>query len=133
MTSRIHESIDTNIILRLILRDVPEQCLKIQDLIMRQGYIYEVPDLAITEAVYVLQRSYTRPEIVDRLQKIFELPNFQVNQSLFNQIFPLYLQHSKLSFNDCYLAVSASLNQSALLWTFDRSLAKLTPTAKLLK
>lgn len=44
------ESLDTNVILRLILGDVPEQCRKIQGLFMRQGCFYDVADLAIAEA-----------------------------------------------------------------------------------
>ena len=51
MVFKTHESLDTNIIVRLIVRDVPEQCLKAQDMLMRRGVTYEVADLVVTEAV----------------------------------------------------------------------------------
>ena len=56
MVFKTHESLDTNIIVRLIVRDVPEQCLKAQDMLMRRGVTYEVADLVVTEAVYVCRR-----------------------------------------------------------------------------
>lgn len=133
MAFKTCESLDTNIIMRLILGDVPQQCEKIQDLFMRQGYTYDVSDLAITETVYNLQKQYNRADIVDSIQKVFELPHINANFALFNQVFPMYLEHPKLSFNDCYLSVYATLNQAEPLWTFDQALAKQSSTAKLLK
>lgn len=68
MAFRTIESLDTNIILRMMLRDIPEQCVRIVDLFMRHGVTYKVDDLAITEAVYVMQgQGFSRREIVDRL------------------------------------------------------------------
>ncbi len=132
MAFKTSESLDTNIIMRIILQDAPEQCEKILNLFMRQGYSYHISDLAITETVYNLQRAYTRPEIVTKLQHVFELPNVKANFVLFNQVFPMYLEHPQLSFNDCCLSVYAALNESEPLWTFDQALAKQSPTAKLL-
>lgn len=68
MAFRTIESLDTNIILRMMLRDIPEQCVRIVDLFMRHGVTYKVDDLAITEVVYVMQgQGFSRREIVDRL------------------------------------------------------------------
>lgn len=133
MAFRTCESIDTNIILRLILRDVPTQCVKIQDLFMRQGYVYNVADLAIGEAVYVLQKSYgwTREGIIAALKDILDIANFNYNRTLFERVFPMYLQCPKLSFNDCCLVGYAALNEAEPLWTFDKALAKESGTAKL--
>lgn len=133
MAFRTRESIDTNIILRLALKDVPGQCLKIQDLLMRQGVSYDIADLAITEAVYVLQRENSRAEVVDMLKEVLSMPGFNYNAVLFDRVFPMYLEHPQLSFNDCCLAVYAALNQAEPLWTFDQALAKQLGTAKLLK
>ena len=132
MAFRTRESIDTNIILRLALRDIPGQCLKIQDMFMRHGVSYDVADLAITEAVYVLQKRNSRDEIVDMLSNVLSMPDLNYNRALFDQVFPMYLEHPKLSFNDCCLTVYAVLNQSEPLWTFDKDLAKQSPTAKML-
>lgn len=134
MASKLRESLDTNIILRFILGDVPEQCLKIQDLLMRQNVMYDVADLVITEAVYVMQSTYglSREKIVDGLQKLLWFPEINYNRNLFDQVFPMYLEHPKLSFNDCCLVVYANLNEAEPLWTFDQKLARQMPGAKML-
>ncbi len=133
MAFKTTESLDTNIILRIIFKDVPEQCLHIQDLFMRHNVTYQVADLAITEAVYVLQdQGCDRPTVVSGLQNFLQMPHINANFNLFNQVFPMYLENPKLSFNDCCLSVYAALNEAEPLWTFDQALAKSSPTAKLL-
>lgn len=133
MAFKTCESLDTNVILRIILKDTPEQGLKIQDMFMRQGVTYEVADLAVTEVVYVLQTFYrwTRSGIVDALTAILEAFPLKYNKVLFERVFRMYLEHPKLSFNDCCLAVYTALNQAEPLWTFDKALAKENETAKL--
>lgn len=132
MAFKTTESLDTNIIMRIVLSDIPKQCEKILDLFMRQGVTYHISDLAITETVYNLQKSRSRAEIVAALQKVLDLPHINANFALFEQVFPMYLQHPELSFNDCCLSVYAALNEAEPLWTFDQALAKESPTAKLL-
>lgn len=126
MALKTRESLDTNLILRLILNDIPEQCWKIQDLLMRSNIVYDVADLAITEAVYVLKNDYrlSREEIVDGIHKLLGFPGVNYNQALFERVLSMYLEHPKLSFNDCCLAIYAELNGAKPLWTFDRALAK---------
>lgn len=127
------ESLDTNLILRLALQDIPEQCLRVQELLMRQNVVYNIADLVVTEAVYVLQKDKTRREVVGMLQFILSLPRIRANFNLFERVFPMYLEYPKLSFNDCCLAVYAELNGAEPLWTLDRKLAHQVPNAKLLR
>ncbi len=133
MAFRTEESLDTNMILRIMLKDVPEQCLKIVDLFMRQGVRYHVADLAIAEAVYVMQRDYSREEIVSYLRNLFTMNEIRANFALFEKVFPMYLKHPELSFNDCCLAVYAELNEAEPLWTFDRKLAGQADNVKLVE
>lgn len=130
----LRESIDTNVLLRLILKDTPQQCLKIQDMLMRQGVVYEVADLAITETAYVLCTWYNweRSGIVEALEAVLEDFELNYNKVLFERVFPMYLERPKLSSNDCCLAVYAQLNGAEPLWTFDQALARQVDTAKLL-
>lgn len=132
MAFKTRESLDTNVILRIMLMDVPEQCLAIVDMFMRQNYVYDVSDLAITESVFVMQENCTREEVVANLRKLFELPGISANFNLFNKVFPVYLKHPELSFNDCCLAGYAELNQAEPLRTFDRKLAKQAKSAELI-
>lgn len=135
MAGKIRESLDTNIILRMILQDVPEQCLKVVDLMMRHGVVYRVEPLAITEAVFTLQKSYCWPRssIVAAMQEFLQEFVGEYNHELFERVFPMYLDCPKLSFNDCCLAAYAALNEAEPLWTFDRALAKQSGVAKLLE
>lgn len=131
---KMRESLDTNIILRLILRDIPEQCNRIQDLFMRHGVTYNIADLAVSEAVYVMQNQYglSREEIADGICRLLWFPGINYNKNLFDKVLPMYLEHPKMSFNDCCLAVYAELNEAEPLWTFDKALAKESGTAELL-
>ncbi len=133
MAFKTCESLDTNVILRLMLGDIPEQRERARELLRRPGICYHISDLAITEAVYVMQSNgKSRPSIITLLQQLFKSLNVNANFALFDQAFPMYLEHPKLSFNDCCLSVYAALNQAEPLWTFDQALAKQSPTAKLL-
>ncbi len=129
MAFRACESLDTNIILRLILGDIPRQCRKIQDLFMRMNVSYHVADLAVTEAVYVMQTVYGLPrgKIVEGIEKLKGFPGINYNRNLFDLALPMYLACPKMSFNDCCLAGYAALNQAEPLWTFDKALAKENP------
>ncbi len=94
MALKIKESFDTNIILRLMLKDIPGQCCRLQDLFMRANIQYHVADLAITEAVYVMESNYrlSREKIVDGIQRLLLFPGVNYNQELFRRVFPMYLE-----------------------------------------
>lgn len=135
MAFRIKEMIDTNILVRLATKDNVEQCLKIQDLFMRHEIEYDVVDLAITEAVYVLTSCYgwTRQQIIEVIQTILKVFPLQYNVVLFEQVFPMYLRHPGLSFNDCCLAAYAKTDDAKPLWTFDRALAQKCEDTRLIE
>lgn len=133
MALKFNESLDTNAILRLMLGDVPAQRAKVVELLCRPGVTYHIADLAITEAVFVLQKyGKTRAEIVQYLEALMKRMNIAANWTLLERTLPMYLACPKLSFNDCCLAAYAALNQAEPLWTFDQALAKESGTAKLL-
>jgi predicted nucleic-acid-binding protein len=127
------ESLDTNILLRLILKDIPAQYDTAIKLLNRKEARFDVADLAITETVYVLETAHkaTRPEVSEAITAITTLPNLNCNRALFSEVLPFYLTHPKLSFTDCCLAEYARQNQSEPLWTFDKKLALQSGTAKI--
>lgn len=134
MAFKFKESLDTNTILRLMLNDVPEQRAEVVELLCRPDTAYHIADLAITEAVFVMQKyGKTRSEIVQFLQGLLKRMNIIANYTLFERVFPMYLQCPKLSFNDCCLAGYAALNQAEPLWTFDEAFAKESGTAKMVE
>lgn len=132
MVFETRETLDTNVILRIMLNDIPQQTEMARGILRRKGFVYDVPDLAVMEAVYVMQTlGLGREKVVAKLEGLFKYMNIQVNFGLFEKALPMYLEHPALSFNDCCLAAYAELNEAEPLWTFDKALAKQSGTAKL--
>lgn len=127
-------SLDTSIIVRILVGDNPTLCKKALKL-FNQGIIFVISDLALSEAIYVLETVYhkTRAEISDLL--LFFLARYddviQYNRDMTALAVPFYVEHPKLSFNDCVLASLAELNNAEPLFTLDKKLASQHPSAKL--
>ena len=130
------DSLDTNCVLRYIIGDVPEQYLIVKKFLQKPNCTHTIEDTVISETVYVLNTQYgkTRQEIIDLLN--FFLARFSdtvsYNHALTSLVFPMYLSHPKLSFNDCMLSCYAELHHAEPLFTFDKKLAKQADNAKLL-
>lgn len=134
MRSEEIQSIDTNIILRLVIGDIPSQREKAVSLLL-DGHRYFVSDHVISEAVFTMERgSYKigRERIIDSLLPVLESKCIIYNKELFDEVFPYYVSHPKLSFIDCLLGFEVAKEQREPLWTFDQDFAKQSPTAKLL-
>lgn len=129
------QAIDTNVIVRYITRD-NEALYKRAVRLLSSAFLYfEVDDIAISETIYVLERTHyalSRQEIVRYLLDFLEIPSVVCrNRDVVRDAFSLYLAHPALSFNDCYLAVKTALLFEEPLWTFDKKLAKQSGMAKL--
>lgn len=126
-------SLDANVLLRLLLNDVPEQNLAATKLLQDAPGQFAVADTAIIEVVFVLERHYEfmRLQIVEAVEGLMSLPEINCNRGLFATALPLFTKHPALSFEDCCLAKYAELNDAKSLWTFDQKLANQTPSAKL--
>ena len=130
----VNAAIDTNILLRLILRDDPVLERKARELIDRKKALFYVPDMAIAEAVYVLQKKQfglPREAIAQYLSAVLAEPRLDYDHPLFNNVFAAYVMHPKLSFTDCYLAYKAEDFGRTPLYTFDQKLARQLPSTKL--
>ena len=124
MASKIY-SLDTNAILRVILNDIPEQRDIVTLLISRRQDYFRVHDLAISEAVYVMERQLgrKRQNFIADLVDFLKFPSILYNSDIIDPSLHLYLSHPKLSFNDCYLAVKSEQTDSTPLLTFDKKLS----------
>lgn len=128
------EHIDTNIIIRLITQDNPDEVKKAEKLIADKHRIYVFEDAAIMEVVFVLMSDFyrfTRQDVVDSLKTIMLIDNIYLNKSVISAALDLFVTHPKLSFVDCYLAIMAETSGETPLWTLDKKLATQVPTAKL--
>lgn len=118
-------SLDTNVILRLILNDIAAQHTAATELIEKSRNQFAVADTAIIEVAFVLSRNYgfTRPAIRETLENLLSLPQINTNRALFDKALPMYVSHAGLSLEDCCLHAYAELNDATPLWTFDKKLA----------
>lgn len=130
------DSIDTNIVLRYILGDVPEQRQKAASLLSTPGSTHYLSNQAILECIYVMEVALdiTRSEVVDLLTFFLtrHSDTLEYDRKLTSIAFPYYLSHPKLSWADCALAAEAEISHREPLFTFDKKLATQLPEAKLL-
>jgi predicted nucleic-acid-binding protein len=127
-------SLDTNCLLRWVLKDIPEQTAAVQQL-MSSGLVFYVANAAITEIAFVLEKVYGLPReaVVSNIQTIIAAENINCNHTFFQAILPMYIKHPALSFVDCQLALQAELQSRVPLYTFDKKLAAQLSQAVLLK
>ena len=125
-------SLDTNVLLRLSLRDIPEQYEKAKLLVSAVPHTYVVSDAAIIEYIFALQHHYQlkRPEIATMVRWIVKLPTIVGDYSTVLAALDLYETHPQLSFTDCYLGEQAAQIDALPLWTFDKKLAHQHPNAQ---
>ena len=124
MRNRKVASLDTNILLRLVLGDVPKQTLLAEELIKKSA-VLNVADIVIIEVVFVLEKIYklSRKEVVESVYAIIRHPKINCNRKLFELTLPIYSTNAKLSIVDCALTQYAILNNATPLHTFDKALA----------
>jgi len=127
-------SLDTSCLLRWLIDDIPDQAQAVQALMDTQGPV-TVTDAAMIESVFSLETSFglTRREIVLAMSAVLGESAFDLDGSLWFEMFGDYLNHPKLSIMDIYLTHRAQLDSAAPLYTFDRKLANQLENATLLK
>ncbi len=127
-------SLDANVILRLLLNDIPIQHMSVQELFEANERQFAIADTAIIEVIFVLERHYkfTRPQISEAIEGLLSLIKINCNRELFTQALPLFVEHTSLSIEECCLNVYAMLNNAIPLWTFDKKLANQASYAQLM-
>jgi predicted nucleic-acid-binding protein len=132
--SRFAGSLDANVLLRLLLNDVPDQHKTVVKLFGNATGQFVVSDTAIIEVVFVLcgkTYNFTRQQTIEAINGLMKLKEINCNSTLFEKVLPLFVNHPRLSFEDCCLSVYATLNDAEPLWTFDKKLASQATSAKL--
>ena len=121
-------SLDTNVLLRLLLNDNAVQTAQIGS-IVDDFDLLEVSDLAVAEVAFVLEKVYflERSSICEAFELLMANQSLNLNRTLLRRVLPLYREHASLSFVDCCLPYYAELNRALPLMTFDVKLAKKLP------
>ena len=117
--------LDTNILLRHFLQDVPDQSRRASAYIGRieaGERQVRVSDLVIFEIVYTLQRQYRQPKdkIRDGVLAILDLPGIILTgKRRYRRIFDLYV-NLNISFADSYHVVLMQQRSISDIVSFDR-------------
>ena len=116
-------SLDANVVLRLILNDVPDQTAKAARFVGSSSCY--VTDVVVAECVFVLEKIYKldRAIIKNSLKTLLDINSVAFSETLIKQTFDLYALQRTLSFADCYSVAEANLKESELI-TFDRAILK---------
>jgi len=120
--------IDTNVILRFLLLDVPQQVKEIKVFFNKakaNKIKIIVPEVVIFEAKYALGSYYkfTNSEVSDRLEALVSASFFEVeNKTIFLKAIS-YFRGSNLSFVDCFLVAKSEI-EKVEIFTFDKDLKK---------
>jgi predicted nucleic-acid-binding protein len=127
-------SLDTNVILRALLNDIPEQNQAALRLLGSTDGQFAVADIALVEVGFALERFYhfSRTQIAEVIIGFTLQPQISCNRILFDRALAIFQSHPALSLEDCCLAVYAELNSATPLYTFDKKLAKQVQSATLL-
>lgn len=127
-------TLDTNLLMRLTLHDVPGQYETVRDLLAVPGARYRVTDTAINELVHALVHHYllSRAQVAEIVRAILTDSNIDVNRALLSRVIEQFEHHPAMSYTDCYLAEEALMSQNTPLLTFDKKLAAQHPAARLL-
>jgi uncharacterized protein len=128
--------LDTNIILRHILDDVPNQSPQAHALFLhieKGERQVRVTDTVVFEAAYTLERFYRAPrrEIAKNLLDLLRLPGVVLpGKRFYRQVFELYVGHARLSFADCYHAVMVKRYRLDSVLSFDRGFDRVPDLAR---
>lgn len=127
-------SLDTNALLRYLLEDIPEQHELVRRLLARSRSEFMVADTAFIELAFVLERHYglRRADIALAIENLLAMERLSCNRVLLGAALEVFTAHPGLSFEDCYLAAHAELNDAEPLWTFDKKLSRQTRQAQLI-
>ena len=117
--------LDTNVLLRHLLQDHPEQSPEATAYLARieNGEVrVRIAETVIFETVFTLQRQYGHPKaaIRDALVPLIELPGIELpGKQRFRQVFDMYVDLN-ISFVDAYHAVLMKQLKLTEIVTYDR-------------
>lgn len=126
-------SVDTNVLLRWLLGDVPKQADRVDQLIA-SGTTLHIEDAALIEVVFVLERVMllSRASVAQAIAAIISTAAFDLDRGCWRTVSADYVVHPKLSVADVYGAHRAVQRGATPLYTFDRKLASQLPDTELL-
>ena len=128
------QTLDANCVVRWVMRDGPAKTAAMDALVAARSPL-RLPDVALIEAVYVLESHYglARVDVAEAIRLVIGQAVFELDRTLWTDVLDLWTTHPKLSVTDVYLAKDATRRGDTPLMTFDRKvvtqLGGVSPTA----
>ena len=126
----MNSTVDTNVLLRLILNDEPAKTVAIKDFLRlpeaKRGAI-ELHTTTVSEIVYVLRsprHSYPRDEIVRAMEMVLTLPLRVVEADIVRSAIDLY-RDAHPDWDDCIVAAYALERSEGRLLSYDNGLRRI--------
>ncbi|MDQ3657015.1 MAG: PIN domain-containing protein [Chloroflexota bacterium] len=122
--------LDTNVIIRHLLRDNPDQSSRSSRLVgsIADGIVdVAISDTVVFEAVFVLNQIYkiSRSEVADELTVLLNIPGISLNtKSEILATLRYWARQSPLSFADCYHLVTAESLGLDMIYSFDKKMGR---------
>jgi predicted nucleic acid-binding protein len=129
--------LDTNVLLRHLLQDYPEQSsvsTALFDQIATGERCVELSATVVFEAVYILSGRYgiEREAIARTLQSIIEFDSIVLpDKAAVVNALNLYPRHRALSFADCYHAALSLARCKGQIYTYDRKFGRVSGITRL--
>ena len=129
-------SLDTNILVRLLVQDDPHQTAVVHQLLahsIQNAETLFVPVTVSLELEWVLRARYgfAKADIVHTLSTLLRAVELSFESEPALEMALLHYEQSSADYADCLHVALAELAQAQPLWTFDKAAAK-TPGARLL-
>lgn len=124
--------IDTNILLRYILRDVESQYLTAQKFLIRakaKNLQLVVPQIVIFEIVFNLDKYYdfAKDKIVTAIKDLLSTGSLNIQDwDIFNLAIDIY-ENNSIDFVDCFIIAKSQISK-AQVFSFDKDFKKLAKT-----
>jgi predicted nucleic-acid-binding protein len=122
--------LDTNTILRYLLRDDDKQAQRLAqrvDDVVDAGHTLFINDIVLAELVWVLQRSYdfTKAGLIQTVEQLLDSPHFEFENRGAVTVALAMFRLNKAGFTDCMIGTKNKREGCAVTLTFDRAAAKL--------
>lgn len=121
-------AIDTNILIRYLVRDDEEQFRKVLELFVKyeeHRFIINLP--VIMEACWVLSSTYnySKQELIETFRNLINTEGFDIQPGKIIEQALIEYERSNADFEDCLIAVQNDMAQHSPTFTFDKKASKL--------
>ena len=136
MPSEKRRFIDTNIFLRFLTADIPEQAQRCAALIqrIRDGVeTVEVSSLAAAEIVWTLERFYklSKEQVASKVSSLLKLKGLRIaNKAIFLEALSLFTEKN-ISFTDAYIAAQMKRANQNEIYSYDRDFDRIEQIKRL--